>query len=90
VENRISRVFDNVVERNFKERTENEVFVTDIRIYLQRMDSFIYQRFKICIIMKLSHGKSANEIDLVLDTLTELATKRNVYRSILYSDQGYQ
>lgn len=39
--NRISLVFDNVVERNFKERTENEVFVKDIT-YLPTKNGFRY------------------------------------------------
>ncbi|TKI63306.1 IS3 family transposase [Lysinibacillus mangiferihumi] len=31
-----------------------------------------------------------NDLELVMDTLHELAAKRNVYRSILHSDQGFQ
>lgn len=39
--NRISRVFDNVLERKFKERTENKVLVTDIT-YLPTKNGFLY------------------------------------------------
>ena len=39
--NRISRVFDNVLDRKFKERTENEVLVTDIT-YLPTKSGFPY------------------------------------------------
>lgn len=90
--NRISRVFDNVVARNFKERTENEVFVTDIT-YLPTKNGFLY----LSAVQDLYNNEivawkigQRNDLDLVLDTLTELAIKRNVYRSILHSDQGYQ
>ncbi|MGA3603185.1 IS3 family transposase [Lysinibacillus agricola] len=90
--NRILRVFDNVVERNFKERTENKVFVTDIT-YLPTKNGFLY----LSAVQDLYNNEivtwktgQRNDLDLVLDTLTELATKRNVYRSILHSDQGYQ
>ncbi|WP_406601086.1 IS3 family transposase [Lysinibacillus louembei] len=31
-----------------------------------------------------------NDLELVMDTLQELTAKRNVYRSILHSDQGFQ
>ena len=31
-----------------------------------------------------------NDLELVMDTLQELTTKRNVYRSIIHSDQGFQ
>jgi len=39
--NRLSRVFDNILEQKFKERAENEVFVTDIT-YLPTKTRFIY------------------------------------------------
>lgn len=39
--NRISRVFDNVLERKFKERTESEVLVTDIT-YLPTKSGILY------------------------------------------------
>lgn len=38
--NNVSRVYDNIVERQFKERTENEVFVTD-STYLPTKTGFL-------------------------------------------------
>ena len=90
--NRISRVFDNVLERNFKERGENEVLVTDIT-YLPTKNGFLY----LSAVQDLYNNEivawkisERNDLDLVMDTLTELTSKRNVYRSIIHSDQGFQ
>ena len=90
--NRISRVFDNVLERNFKERGENEVLVTDIT-YLPTKNGFLY----LSAVQDLYNNEivawkisERNDLDLVIDTLTELTSKRNVYRSIIHSDQGFQ
>lgn len=58
-ENRISRVFDHVLERKFKERTENEL--RTLRIYQQKMAFYTCQLFKIYITTKSSHGKLVNE-----------------------------
>ena len=90
--NRISRVFDNVLERNFKERRENEVLVTDIT-YLPTKNGFLY----LSAVQDLYNNEivawkisERNDLDLVIDTLTELTSKRNVYRGISHSDQGFQ
>lgn len=90
--NRISRVFDNVLERKFKERTENEVLVTDIT-YLPTKSGFLY----LSAVQDLYNNEivawkigERNDLELVMDTLHELTTKRNVYRSIIHSDQGFQ
>ena len=90
--NRISRVFDNVLERNFKERGENEVLVTDIT-YLPTKNGFLY----LSAVQDLYNNEivawkisARNDLDLVIDTLTELTSKRNVYRSMIHSDQGFQ
>ena len=90
--NRISRVFDNVLERNFKERGENEVLVTDIT-YLPTKSGFLY----LSAVQDLYNNEivawkisERNDLNLVIDTLTELTSKRNVYRSIIHSDQGFQ
>lgn len=87
--NRLSRVFDNVLERNFNERAENKVFVTDIT-YLPTKNGFLY----LSAIQDLYNNEivaltisERNNLDLVMDTLTE---KRNVYRSMIHSDQGFQ
>ena len=90
--NRLSRVFDNVLERNFNERVENEVLVTDIT-YLPTNSGFLY----LSAVQDLYNNEivawkisERNDLDLVMDTLTELTSKRNVYRSIIHSDQGFQ
>lgn len=90
--NQMSRVFNNVLERNFEKRTENEVFVTDIT-YLSTKNGFLFLSAvqdlynNEVVAWKINHK---NDLDLVLNTMRELSTKRNVYRSILHSDQGYQ
>lgn len=90
--NRISRVFDNVLERQFKERIENEVFVTDIT-YLPTKNGFLY----LSAVQDLYNNEvvawkisERNDLELVMDTLQELTVKRNVYRSLIHSDQGFQ
>ena len=90
--NRMSRVFDNVLERHFKERMENEVFVTDIT-YVPTKNGFLY----LSAVQDLYNNEivawkisERNDLDLVMDTLAELTAKRNVYRSIIHSDQGFQ
>lgn len=90
--NRLSRVFDNVLERNFKERLENEVLVTDIT-YLPMKNGFLY----LSAVQDLYNNEiiawkisERNDLELVMDTLQELTAKRNVYRSIIHSDQGFQ
>lgn len=90
--NRVSRTFENVLERQFKDRAENEVFVTDIT-YLPTKTGFLYlsaiQDLYNNEIVAWQVGKR-NDLQLVMDTLSELTTKRNVYRSIIHSDQGFQ
>lgn len=90
--NRVSRTFDNVLERQFKDRTENEIFVTDIT-YLPTKTGFLYlsaiQDLDNNEIVAWQVGKR-NDLQLVMDTLSELTTKRNVHRSIIHSDQGFQ
>jgi transposase InsO family protein len=90
--NRVSRVFNNVVDRQFSERAANEVFVTDIT-FLPAKNGFLY----LSAVQDLYNNEivawkisKRNDLQLVLDTLDELTSKRNVYRSILHSDQGFQ
>ena len=90
--NRLSRVFDNVLESKFKERGENEVLVTDIT-YLPTKNGFLY----LSAVQDLYNNEivawkisKRNDLELVMDTLQELTAKRNVYRSIIHSDQGFQ
>ncbi|MFJ8459369.1 IS3 family transposase [Lysinibacillus xylanilyticus] len=69
--NRISLVFDNVVERNFKERTENEVFVKDIT-YLPTKNGFRYS-------YRTSHKKKRVLVSFILikDTSTRKSNTIN-------------
>jgi len=80
--NRLSRVFDNVVGRQFSKRVENEVFVTDIT-YLPTKNGFLY----LSAVQDLYNNeivawkiRKRNDLQLVLDTLDELTSKRNVYQ----------
>lgn len=90
--NRISRVFDNMLEHQFKECIENEVIVTDFT-YLPTKNDFLYFSAmhdlynNEVVAWKFSER---NDLELVMDTLQVLTTKRNVYRSLLHSDQGFQ
>ncbi|WP_257206996.1 IS3 family transposase, partial [Bacillus pseudomycoides] len=87
-----SKVFPNVVEQQFRNRKPNEVLVTDIT-YLSFKDKFLY--FSVVqdiynneiVAWKLSHR---NDLQLVLKTLDLAAQKRDVYGTIIHSDQGFQ
>jgi putative transposase len=87
-----SRSYPNVLERQFHNRQPNEVLVTDIT-YIRLKDGFRYLSAvqdlynNEIIAWKLS---SRNDLQLVLDTLDLVTEKRNVYRTILHSDQGFQ
>ncbi|MGW8425211.1 IS3 family transposase [Peribacillus simplex] len=47
-----SKVYPNLVNREFNDREKNEVLVTILHTYLSRINFTIYQLFKICIITK--------------------------------------
>lgn len=74
-----SKISPNVVERQFQNRKQNEVFVTDIT-YLPFKDNFLYLSVvqdiynNEIVAWKLSHR---NDLQLVLDTL-DLATKKKM------------
>jgi putative transposase len=87
-----SNVFPNVLNRKFKNRKENEALVTDIT-YLPLNDGFRY----LSVVQDLYNNEivswkisTRNDNKLVLDTLEDLTQKRDVYRTILHSDQGFQ
>lgn len=90
--NQVSRIFDNVVDRQYSKHVANEVFVTDLT-YLFTKNRFLYSSAvqdlynNEILVWKIRKG---NNLQLFLDTLEELTSKRNVYRSILHSDQGFQ
>uniref|UniRef100_UPI00402AA1FC IS3 family transposase n=1 Tax=Bacillus sp. DX2.2 TaxID=3073452 RepID=UPI00402AA1FC len=87
-----SKVFPNVVEQQFRNRKPNEVLVTDIT-YLSFKDKFLYLSVvqdiynNEIVAWKLSHR---NDLQLVLKTLGLAAQKRDVYGTIIHSDQGFQ
>ncbi|WP_179884380.1 IS3 family transposase, partial [Bacillus cereus] len=87
-----SKVFQNVVEQQFRNRKPNEVLVTDIT-YLSFKDKFLYLSVvqdiynNEIVAWKLSHR---NDLQLVLKTLDLVAQKRDVYGTIIHSDQGFQ
>lgn len=87
-----SRKFDNIVNRQSKERKINEVFVTDIT-YLPYQNGYLY----LLAVQDLYNNEivswrisNRNDLQLVLDTVEDLTQKRSVYRSTLHSDQGFQ
>ncbi len=87
-----SRIFENIVDRQFKDRQWNEVLVTDIT-YLPAKEGFLY----LSAVQDLYNNEivawkisKCNDLKLVLETVESLTKKRNVYRSILHSDQGFQ
>lgn len=87
-----SRIFDNLLDRQFQDRSYNEAFVTDIT-YISTPDGFRY----LSVIQDLYNNEvvawklsKRNDLQLVLDTIRAFTEKRNVYGSILHSDQGYQ
>ncbi|WP_070146076.1 IS3 family transposase, partial [Bacillus mycoides] len=85
-------IFPNVVERQFQNRKQNEVLVTDIT-YLPFKDKFLYLSVvqdlynNEIVAWKLSHR---NDLQLVLKTLDLATQKRDVYGTIIHSDQGFQ
>ncbi len=87
-----SKIFPNVVERQFQNRKQNEVLVTDIT-YLPFKDNFLYLSVlqdlynNEIVAWKLSHR---NDLQLVLKTLDLATQKRDVYGTIIHSDQGFQ
>ncbi|WP_410982498.1 DDE-type integrase/transposase/recombinase [Bacillus cereus] len=87
-----SKIFPNVVERQFQNRKQNEVLVTDIT-YLPFKDNFLYLSIvqdiynNEIVAWKLSHR---NDLQLVLETLDLATKKRDVYGTIIHSDQGFQ
>jgi transposase InsO family protein len=87
-----SRIFENLLDRQFQNRVFNEAFVTDIT-YIPTPDGFRY----LSVIQDLYNNEivawklsKRNDVQLVLDTIALLKEKRNVYGCILHSDQGYQ
>ncbi|MFK4322874.1 putative transposase [Bacillus sp. RC145] len=87
-----SKIFPNVVERQFQNRKQNEVLVTDIT-YLPFKDKFLYLSVvqdlynNEIVAWKLSHR---NDLQLVLKTLDLATQKRDVYGTIIHSDKGFQ
>jgi transposase InsO family protein len=87
-----SKVYPNLVDRQFKDRKENEVLVTDIT-YISFQNRFYY----LSVVQDLYNNEvvswklsTRNNLTLVLDTIEDVNKKRNVYGTILHSDQGFQ
>ncbi|MES9738752.1 DDE-type integrase/transposase/recombinase [Peribacillus frigoritolerans] len=87
-----SKVYPNLVNREFKDREKNEVLVTDIT-YIPFQNEFYY----LSVIQDLYNNEivsweipDRNNLKLVLDTIEDLNTKRNVHGTILHSDQGFK
>ncbi|WP_154652004.1 IS3 family transposase [Bacillus bingmayongensis] len=87
-----SNTFPNVLNREFKNRKQNEALVTDIT-YLRIQDGFRY----LSVVQDIYNNEIVswkisrrNDNELVLDTLENLVQKRDVRGTILHSDQGFQ
>ncbi|WP_425481979.1 IS3 family transposase [Cytobacillus depressus] len=87
-----SKVYPNLVNREFKNRKKNEVLVSDIT-YIPFQNKFYY----LSVVQDLYNNEivswkvsDRNNLKLVLDTIEDLNKKRNVYGTILHSDQGFQ
>ncbi|WP_438285207.1 IS3 family transposase [Bacillus pseudomycoides] len=87
-----SNTFPNVLNREFKNRKQNEALVTDIT-YLRFQDGFRY----LSVVQDIYNNEIVswkisrhNDNELVLDTLENLVQKRDVRGTILHSDQGFQ
>jgi len=87
-----SNVYPNLLNRQFKQDLPNVAFATDIT-YIKVGDRFYY----LSVIQDLYNNEivswkcsNRNDLKLVMETVKDLCKKRNVYGSILHSDQGYQ
>ncbi|MFJ1107224.1 MULTISPECIES: IS3 family transposase [Bacillus] len=87
-----SNTFPNVLNREFKDRQQNEALVTDIT-YLRFQEGFRY----LSVVQDIYNNEvvswkisKRNDNELVLDTIEMLAQKRDVRGTILHSDQGFQ
>lgn len=87
-----SNVFRNVLNREFKDRQQNEALVTDIT-YLRFQQGFRY----LSVVQDVYNNEvvswkisTRNDNELVLDTIEMLAQKRDVRGTIFYSNQGFQ
>nr|WP_259417126.1 IS3 family transposase [Bacillus toyonensis] len=87
-----SNTFPNVLNREFKDRQQNEALVTDIT-YLRFQEGFRY----LSVVQDIYNNEvvswkisKRNDNELVLDTIELLAQKRDVRGTILHSDQGFQ
>lgn len=87
-----SNVFPNVLNREFKDRQQNETLITDIT-YLRFQEEFRY----LSVVQDVYNNEvvswkisTRNDNELVLDTIEKLAQKRDVCGTILHSDQGFQ
>ena len=84
-----SNVFPNVLNREFKDRQQNEALVTDIT-YLRFQEGFRY----LSVVQDIYNNEvvswkisKRNDNELVLDTIEMLAQKRDVRGTILHSDR---
>ena len=83
----------NLLNRKFNTNKENQVWVTDITYLI-----FKYKRLYLSTILDLYDRKVVaykiskfNNNELVMDTLNEaIAKRKNVYGTIIHSDQGFQ
>ena len=87
-----SVLFPNRLNRQFEAKGPGQIFVTDIT-YVSAGDRFYY----LSAVQDLFNNEVVawslsrrNDVALVMDTLSELAIKKDVYGAVIHSDQGFQ
>jgi putative transposase len=88
----LSVIHPNRLNRKFKASEPNRMYVTDITyipfgtrfFYLSSIQDLYNNEI---VAWRVSHR---NDLKLVMDTVEELAKKRDVHGAILHSDQGFQ
>jgi len=87
-----SVVHPNILNREFKADKPNQIYVTDIT-FVALQSRFYY----LSVIQDLYNNEvvawqvsKRNDLRLVMDTVNQLANKRDVQEAVLHSDQGFQ
>ncbi|MEM1504165.1 IS3 family transposase, partial [Domibacillus sp. 8LH] len=87
-----SVLFPNRLNQQFEAKGPSQVFVTDIT-YVSAGNRFYY----LSVIQDLFNNEvvawnlsGRNDLTLVMDTLSKLAIKKDVYGAVIHSDQGFQ
>lgn len=87
-----SVLFPNRLNQQFEAKGSGQVFVTDIT-YVSAGNRFYY----LSVIQDLFNNEvvawnlsGRNDLALVMDTISKLVIKKDVYGAVIHSDQGFQ